>query len=111
MYVLEEAPSRSNVGRIGIVCPFCKNWVFGGKGIELDGEAKLEWHCIRCNAIFASNPPYENPGVSKDEFKEKIIQLLLQEGNCELVVKIFATSSKKPPEFIEEALRDLLSGV
>jgi transposase-like protein len=111
MFHIDECASRSNLGRIAIGCPFCKNPVFGPQGIEEDGIPKLKWLCIHCKATFTSNPPYEDSGESRESFKEKIIQTLLQEGNCELVIKIFATSSKKPPMFIEEALRDLLSGV
>jgi len=110
MYHVEEAPTRSKQGRTGIVCPFCKNWVFNPKGIETqEGEARLEWRCIYCQITFSSTPPYETPGEDKNTFKERIITTLLEEGNCEKVVKIFATSSKKPPEFNEKELRKILN--
>jgi transposase-like protein len=111
MLYIEEAPTRSAKGRIGIVCNFCKNWVFNPKGFTHEGEARLEWRCIHCQATFSSPPPYETPGEDKESFKEKIVTLLLEEGNCEKVVKIFATSSKKPPQFIEEELRNLFSNL
>ena len=111
MYHVEEAPTRSAKGRTGIVCQFCKNWVFNPKGITYEGEARLEWRCIHCQATFSSVPPYETPGEDKDTFKERIITTLLEEGNCEKIVRVFATSSKRPPEFIENELRKLLGDV
>jgi hypothetical protein len=109
MFIVDEVPVKDSNGRTGIICRYCKNWIFGPKPVEIDGSPRLEWHCIHCNAALASLPPYEEPGEDKESFKEKIILKLLEQGNCEEVVKIFATASKKPPEFIESKLRKILS--
>ena len=111
MYHYDEAATRSGLGRIAICCPMCKSVCYGPHGVEENGKPILLWYCVHCNAKFSSNPPYTDSGISKEEFKEKIIQLLLEDGKCEQVVKIFATSSKKPPIFIEENLRELLSNL
>lgn len=112
MLHLDDVPHRSREGRLGIICPCCKNWVFGAKGIEDENKtAKLEWRCVHCSASFSSNPPFEEPGEDKESLKEKIVLLLLAQGNCEAVVRIFATSTKRPPEFIEEELRNLLKTI
>ena len=111
MYHLDEPASRSNLGRIAIGCPFCKNPVFGPSGIDENGKPALKWYCIHCKSTFTSDPPYEESGESKEAYKEKIIMKLLEAGKCEQVVRIFATSTKKPPIFLEDELRKLLSGV
>ena len=111
MYHLDEHAICSNNGRTGIACPFCKTWVFNPTATTEDNEARLAWRCVQCNAIFTSKPPFHEPGDDKESFKEKIILLLLEEGNCERVVKLFATSSKRPPIFVETQLRSLLKNV
>ena len=111
MHHIDECPSKSSLGKVGIVCPFCKRWVFSPKAIEVENNPRLQWHCVYCEANFTSNPPFEEPGEDKESYKEKIIQKLLEEGNCESIVRIFATSSKKPPVFLEDELRNLLKSI
>ena len=111
MLHLDDTPACSSTGTKGIPCPFCKQWVFNPKGIVIEDKPGLQWKCIHCEAGFTSNGSFEEPGEDKKSYKEKIIAKLLEEGNCENIVKIFATSSKKPPIFIEQALRELLNDI
>lgn len=108
MYSIDKTPSCSHKGKLGIPCPFCKKWIFNPKGTVVEDTAKLQWFCIYCNAEFLSEPPFEEPGEDKESYKEKIILKLLEVDNC---VNIIFTSSKKPPVFNEEALRELLKEV
>ena len=55
-----------------------------------------------------SKPVFNELGETKESYKEKIIRKLLEEGVCEAIVRVYATSSKRPPVFMEDELRDLL---
>ena len=111
MHHLNQCASHSPEGRAGIECPFCKEWVFNPEATELPIGPALKWHCIKCSAKFTSLPPFEGSGESKESYLEKIINKLLEDGNCEKVVKLFAVASKRPPLFIEKELRNLLSTI
>ena len=108
MLHLDEYATSAGLGKTAISCPFCKSPVFGPKGIDTNGEPRLAWHCIHCQADFSSKPVFNELGETKESYKEKIIRKLLEEGVCEAIVRVYATSSKRPPVFIEDELRDLL---
>ena len=111
MLHIDECATCSIVGRTAIECPFCKGLCFNPKAHDEDGIPRLEWFCVHCHAKFTSNPPYEAPGETPESLKEKIILKLLEVGICEKVVRIYATSSKKPPVFLEDELRKMLGEV
>ena len=111
MLHMDEYATSAGLGKTAISCPYCKSPVFGPKGIQVDGEPRLAWHCIHCQADFSSKPVYNELGETTESYKEKIIQRLLEEDNCENIVRVYATSTKKPPVFKEDELRELLKDV
>lgn len=103
MYLHQEAAVKDSLGRVGLICPFCKEWIFGPKPIEIDDKPHLQWKCIKCGAEVASFPPYESAGQDKDSFKEEVITTLLSDGVCKKLVRIV----NKEAMFNEKALRTL----
>jgi transposase-like protein len=109
MFDLDEYAQSTGIGKVAISCPFCKASVFNPIPLVNGKEARLQWYCVHCQAKFTSKPPANEIGETKASYKEKLILRLLEQGNCENIVKIYAVASKRPPIFLEEKLRELLN--